>query len=210
MIPALVADEVRETLVDYLRTTWALSDRQLERALFEFLQGRGPDSAGGNSSMFRGPYLRMRLPFAPKPPDATVPLEVHPPYPPYLHQLEAWQRLSSLGGRTPQATLVTTGTGSGKTECFLYPILDHCFRHRDEAGIKAIILYPMNALASDQGRRIAEIIHKDERLSGRLRVGLFVGGDGSNPEMGATTIIDKKEQLRVPPPPTDEALQGGG
>ena len=50
-------------------------------------------------------------------------------------------------GRT---TLVSTGTGSGKTECFLYPIVSTCLSLRDAAvpqGVSAVIVYPMNALA---------------------------------------------------------------
>ena len=50
------------------------------------------------------------------------------------------------------STLVATGTGSGKTESFLYPILDHC-KNVGRRGIKAIVIYPMNALATDQARR---------------------------------------------------------
>ena len=42
-------------------------------------------------------------------------------------------------------TVIATGTGSGKTECFLYPILDHCRRQTGSKGIKAILIYPMNA-----------------------------------------------------------------
>ncbi len=199
MIPALVAQEIRETVLDYLRTTWALSDRKLERALFDFLEGKAGDPS---SSIFRGPYLRLRLPFSPTPPDAPIPLDIHPSYPPYLHQLQAWQRLSSRDGAEPQPTLVTTGTGSGKTECFLYPLLDHCYRaqQRGEGGIKAIVLYPMNALAADQARRFAEIISADERLDGRLRVGMYVGGDGTNREMSSDAVIDRKEQLQKNPP----------
>lgn len=52
---------------------------------------------------------------------------------------------------------MTTGTGSGKTECFLLPILDHVLRARrtGHSGMKALILYPMNALANDQAARLA-------------------------------------------------------
>lgn len=204
MIPFLVANEIRESILDYLRTTWALSDRELEKALFAFLEGKAYGDQPGDpaASIFRGPYLRLRLPFSPKPTDAAVPLDIHPDYEPYLHQLHAWQRLSSKDGAEPQATLVTTGTGSGKTECFLYPLLDHCYRaqERGEGGIKAIVLYPMNALAADQARRFAEIIHKDTRTSGKLRVGMYVGGNGRSREMGASAVIDHKEQLRKNPP----------
>jgi len=199
MIPALVAQEIRETILDYLRTTWALSDRKLEQSLFQFLEGKAGDPA---TSIFRGPYLRLRLPFSPKPADAPVPLDIHPPYDPYLHQLQAWQRLSSRDGAEPQATLVTTGTGSGKTECFLYPLLDHCHRARErgEGGIKAIVLYPMNALAADQARRFAEVIHGDPRTSGKLRVGMYVGGNGRSREMTPDGVIDHKDILRKNPP----------
>ena len=69
MIPALVADEIRETVLDYPRTTWALSNRDLETALFRFLEGKDDPATG----IFKGPYLTLRLPFAPKPPDAPIP-----------------------------------------------------------------------------------------------------------------------------------------
>jgi DEAD/DEAH box helicase domain-containing protein len=192
MIPWVVARELRATLLDYLRSTWGIADRQLEAALFEFL--------AGPHGLFQGPYLRLSLPFAPAPADAAIPLDIAPPYPPHLHQLQAWQRLSSRG-QTPQATLITTGTGSGKTECFLFPLLDHAARARaaGQGGIKAIVLYPMNALAADQAGRFAETIFKDERLRG-LRVGLFVGGEGQHKEMGRDHVVDDNDRLRAEPP----------
>lgn len=82
----------------------------------------------------------------------------------YVHQEEAI--LSILEGKT---TVVSTGTGSGKTEAFLIPILDHCLKHPGP-GVKALIIYPMNALANDQVRRI-------EKATADVPVtsGLFVG-----------------------------------
>ncbi|MGZ6321964.1 MAG: DEAD/DEAH box helicase, partial [Ktedonobacterales bacterium] len=146
MIPLLAANEIRDTVLDYLRSTWQLADKNLEAALLKFLSGP--------HGMFKGPWVRVALPFAQAPDDAPIPLDIRPSYRPYLHQLLAWQRLSSRDGHEPEATIVTTGTGSGKTECFLYPVLDHTYRalQRGEKGIKAIILYPMNALAADQAR----------------------------------------------------------
>lgn len=35
----------------------------------------------------------------------------------------------------PRATLITTGTGSGKTECFLFPLLDHALRESLAGGV---------------------------------------------------------------------------
>ena len=54
--------------------------------------------------------------------------------------------------------VVTTGTGSGKTESFLLPIINHLLREQEagtlSAGVRAIIIYPMNALANDQMKRM--------------------------------------------------------
>lgn len=72
---------------------------------------------------------------------------------------------------------MATGTGSGKTECFLYPILEYCYRHRGENGIKALIIYPMNALAADQAKRMAELINSSLELKeAKVRVCMYVGG----------------------------------
>jgi ATP-dependent helicase YprA (DUF1998 family) len=59
--------------------------------------------------------------------------------------------------------VVATGTGSGKTECFLLPIIDHLLRERDAGtlrrpGVRALLLYPMNALANDQVKRLRRLL----------------------------------------------------
>ena len=134
MLPLTVAHEVRAALLSYLRTTFAFRDQALEHRLFAFLEH--PEHG-----LFRGPFIDLRLPFRKAAADAALPLDVVPPYRPYAHQLRAWQRLSSRD-RAPESTLVTTGTGSGKTECFLYPLLDHaaCEARAGRRGIKAIVL----------------------------------------------------------------------
>lgn len=124
MIPSVVAKQVRETVLDYLRTTFALADKELERALFEFLNGP--------TGLFKGPYVDIRLPFRKRDEGERIPLDIKPEFEPYKHQVKSFQRLYSRDGHQPQHTLVTTGTGSGKTECFLYPILDHCWRNKEK------------------------------------------------------------------------------
>jgi DEAD/DEAH box helicase domain-containing protein len=116
-------------------------------------------------------------------------------YPPFAHQEQAWQRLAS--DRQAANTLVATGTG--KTECFLYPVLDHCQRVGGR-GIKAIVIYPMNALATDQAKRFAKDIHLQPALKG-LHMGLFVGDDGQgNKLMTPDQVITDKTALRNDPP----------
>ena len=92
---------------------------------------------------------------------------------PHAHQAQAFARLA---GSAPRSTIVATGTGSGKTECFLYPVLEHCRQERKAGrkGIKAILIYPMNALATDQAGRLAKEILTRPGLSD-ITAGLYVG-----------------------------------
>lgn len=70
---------------------------------------------------------------------------------PYIHQVESW--ISTL--KDNKSILVTTGTGSGKTECFMLPVLHDIFVNSPNSqGINAIFLYPLNALIGSQKKRM--------------------------------------------------------
>ncbi len=76
----------------------------------------------------------------------------------YTHQAAAIK--AALEGRN---LLIATGTGSGKTECLLFPAIELLLRERaagtlDQPGVRALLLYPMNALANDQVRRFRELL----------------------------------------------------
>jgi len=74
----------------------------------------------------------------------------------YRHQVEAIGK-----ARADQSLVVTTGTGSGKSMCFFVPIIDACIRARrakEAKGTRAIIVYPMNALANSQLKEITELL----------------------------------------------------
>src|SRR5690348_6417652 len=81
--------------------------------------------------------------------------------PPYRHQSDAIKN-SLIDGKN---LLVMTGTGSGKTESFLLPILGKLAREaqenpsafRDQFAVRALILYPMNALVNDQLGRLRSL-----------------------------------------------------
>ncbi|HAJ4486575.1 TPA: DEAD/DEAH box helicase, partial [Escherichia coli] len=149
-------------------------------------------------TLLKGPYLSAQLPFR----KSDLPLNFFPnltlPFPPHAHQARAFQR---LGSDAPQPTLVATGTGSGKTECFMFPLLNHC-AGASQAGVKAIIIYPMNALATDQASRFAKTIASDPQLHGKVTVGLFVGDSEIEPskKMSAEKVITCKHTLRESPP----------
>ena len=68
---------------------------------------------------------------------------------PYKHQAESWKAL-----REGKSIVVTSGTSSGKTECFMYPVISDLFEQGNTNAIEAIFLYPLNALMEDQKRRL--------------------------------------------------------
>ncbi|HET9646816.1 MAG TPA: DEAD/DEAH box helicase, partial [Microlunatus sp.] len=180
LLPTVQARNVRDSLVDYLTTTFALTDADVGDALDRFLV----DPVTG---MFKGPYVRLRLPFRPADVGWRDHLEWYEGFPPYGHQAAAFARLASARDgkdRRPEPTLVTTGTGSGKTEAFLYPIIDHVLRARRAGvtGIKALILYPMNALANDQAQRLATILTNHPVLQS-VTAALYTGQKGDKPRI---------------------------
>lgn len=83
-------------------------------------------------------------------------------YPPYKHQARSWQALQeTTANGDPKSIVVTTGTGSGKTECFMLPLVEDLIRQkkRGQAGkVQAIFLYPLNALMEDQKERLEKLM----------------------------------------------------
>ena len=198
MIPSLVARELKASIVEYLATTFALSDDEAYQALTDFLLDE-------DDGIFRGPYLRVRVPFVDASVDADFGVSWTPAgFQPYAHQLVAWQRLAGRG-RVPKPTLVTTGTGSGKSEAFLVPAIDHAIwaREAGQRGIKALILYPMNALVTDQERRIAAMLTDPAARAAGVRGGVWIGDDGSmrpRRDMDGSHLISDPAALQDDPP----------
>ena len=155
-------------------------------------------------------------------------------YPPYRHQVEMMEK-AFVDGRN---TVITSGTGSGKTESFLLPVLtqiyeeaktwkpvsnpnptwfehtpyEPCQRHGEnrKAAVRAMILYPMNALVEDQMARLRKALdsdlvrkHFDTFLGGnRIYFGRYNGetiGQKSysilNTNCNHTTLNEKRERL---------------
>ncbi|MEU2947797.1 DEAD/DEAH box helicase [Nocardiopsis alba] len=186
MYPTLAAAEVRRNITQYLSTTFALADEPVRESLESFFN----DPVQG---IFRGPYLRVRTPFRKTDDSWQQYFDWYPAwFHPYLHQVKAFQRLSSLD-KSPEPTLITTGTGSGKTESFLYPVLDHCRRARaaGKRGVKAILLYPMNALATDQADRIDGLL-ADPELS-QVTAGLYIG---DTPSIDYKRVVTSRGEIR--------------
>ncbi|MEN3951261.1 DEAD/DEAH box helicase [Iodidimonas sp. SYSU 1G8] len=92
-------------------------------------------------------------------------------------RLHRHQEQALRGASEGKNYLVATGTGSGKTEAFLYPLIDRLLRepNRSAPGVRAILIYPLNALATDQlFYRIAPLLLRDLGDPG-IRFGRFTG-----------------------------------
>ncbi len=194
MLPSLIAREIKSELENFLCssfpvTTAGFLGKNDEGLIEQFLLGEG---AEGN--LLKGPWLEVKLPFRTALGNASPLSKIQLGFAPYMHQQRAFERLAAA---KPQSTLVATGTGSGKTECFLYPILNYCLQER-RPGIKAIIVYPMNALATDQARRFAKEV---AGLTPKLTVGMFTGDGGSDTRvMSPDQVITNHDTLRDNPP----------
>ena len=197
MLPLQQAREVRDSVIEYIKATFRFKEKDVSDAFYRFIEDK-------QNGLFKGPYISLKTPFvsATTEESANIPLDIAPSFPPYKHQLQAFKQLSMKNGHKPEPTLLTTGTGSGKTECFLYPILDYCYhcnQYERQMGVKVIILYPMNALATDQAKRFAETIWNDSRLKDRVTAGLFVGEGVDAKEyprdMGEDHIIENRDAI---------------
>ena len=191
MIPSVLASQLIKGTKDFLSTTFPSSTP----AFFEMMDRFVNDE----DKLFKGPYISVALPFRKGSATARYfPNTLNENFKPFYHQELAFKR---LGGEVPKPTLVATGTGSGKTEAFMYPILDYCFKNRDKKGIKAIIIYPMNALATDQAKRFAKAISSTESLN-KTTVGLYIGSAEQNPHkrMSEDYVITDKDILGDNPP----------
>jgi hypothetical protein len=156
---------IRDSYLRYLKTIYPFQDRDLRDQFWQALEQ--PDM------VVKGPLLEASPPFQTGRsiaqligagvlhPDfqelCSEPLPLQRPL--YLHQEQAVVKAVRDG----RNLVVATGTGSGKTEAFLIPILDHLLRERAagtlSAGVRALLLYPMNALANDQLKRLRRVLH---------------------------------------------------
>jgi ATP-dependent helicase YprA (DUF1998 family) len=156
--PVELAKLVEERYRRYLRTTFYFRDPVLRSSFEQALLGSG--------HLYKGPFLESTPVFkkglSPRQlfqellgtvPESAFLAAVQDDRPLYKHQEEAIRRV--FAGRN---VVIATGTGSGKTEAFLYPILLHLYREFIAKelcpGVRALVLYPMNALANDQRDRL--------------------------------------------------------
>lgn len=187
--PITIVDQVIEEYKSYLLTEFRARDEKLRKALEEaltrplflaqesFFQAHRPFKSGKTWEEL-GLDKRLAQTMEKRSGSKTA----------YLHQSESISHLLSSDA-TP--LVVTTGTGSGKTECFLLPVIQNAiedsvnFKRR---GLTAILVYPMNALANDQEMRIKEYLQD----SGHTHIKVE--------RYDRSTKQDKREEMRKNPP----------
>ena len=173
--PIVFTDRVVSSFLRYQLTAYPSADSRLDKQMRDLLSLAKTRA----TPLLKGPYLTLSRPFSQgcavqkliddgllhpllreRMPSAIQNV--------YQHQEEAIRSIES--GKT---TLISTGTGSGKTECFLYPVISRCLKLRDAGaapGIVAVLVYPMNALAEDQLLRLRGL------LAGTgISFGMYVG-----------------------------------
>ncbi len=123
--------------------------------------------------------------------------------PPYRHQAAAIEAIVSDG----RSLALTTGTGSGKTESFLLPILSKLAIEsatRPESfgqpSVRTVLLYPMNALVNDQLGRL-RLFFGDAAVSGMFmewskRPARFARYTSRTPYPGVRTTAKDQDRLR--------------
>ena len=170
--PAKASSNIKEEFIDYIATTHAFANPSLQEQFVKELR----------ANIARGPLLEIKDVFKSGKSieemieDADCPLsplfrelesgkpndKLHKHKLPitrklYLHQEKAIRAI--VGGNN---AVVSTGTGSGKTNCFLIPVLNELLREKEQdtlgKGVRALFIYPMNALANDQMKNIREIL----------------------------------------------------
>jgi len=171
--PITFTENVIDDFLRYQLTTYPFADPDLYRQLKALL--RLDESR--DTPLRKGPFISLSRPFKQ---GASVEQMVadgvfHPQMRkliPFSH-IRAHQEQAIRSIRDGMATLVSTGTGSGKTEAFLYPIISRCLELQDAGappGVAAVLVYPMNALAEDQLDRLRDLL-----AGSGISFGMYVG-----------------------------------
>jgi superfamily II DNA or RNA helicase len=207
MNPIYLTQRLKRALTQYLLTTYDVNrdgqNAELRSAMREAFEAE--------NALFAGPFLELSLPYErgrsideliydgvlspkmrtlKKPP---IPFDA----PLYVHQERAVERV--MQGRS---IIVSSGTGSGKTEAFLIPILNDLLLD-SRPGVRAVLIYPLNALVNDQLDRLRKLLDGTAITFGRYTSELAQTDKEAQKQLGAewdrisrTGEITSREQIR--------------
>lgn len=195
-------------LTDAILSLWATGDKEMQD-YFKFLLSKEPIMAdavfqntfpweqhkltfGETSIVFQEEFISALSSIKDK--DFQFPEDRHP----YKHQLESWRMLLNKN----KSIAVTTGTGSGKTECFMLPVLQDIHQNcKNQQGINAIFLYPLNALIASQRKRMHAWCSALDGVKYALLTGDTPNKESSKEKKKkALPELVSREQIRETPP----------
>jgi len=194
--PLRVTKAIRESYTRYLTSTFRLRDEKLRELFYQeagkfwfingpILEATPPFKSGYylkdliNEGLLDNDVYKLTSPNYVERnsrKEQTNPLHALRTNPLYSHQEKAIRKI--LSGRN---VVIASGTSSGKTECFLLPIYNHLLNEYKEGkltpGVRALLLYPMNALVNDQLHRLREIarIMEKEMPDVQITFGRYIG-----------------------------------
>ena len=182
--PVHFAHGVCDEFLRYLFSAFPLSDPELAEQARRLLER--PSSL--DIPLVQGPFVSLSEAFAKGEAISTLSSTgiLHHVMPGLISYPTMWKHQQQVFEAVKKGNhvLVATGTGSGKTEAFLYPIVDDLLRQRDQgisSGLTAILIYPMNALANDQLDRLRDML----------------GGTGITFGLWVGTTPDKEQDVSV-------------
>ena len=196
-------DRIRQRYENYLKTSFYFKDPDLRESFEAALQEEGtllngpfPEIARGFKRGLNARTLAQKC--FPRQSECLLPALIDRPL--YMHQ----ERAVRTTYQDQQNIVVATGTASGKTESFLYPILFELYRQHlkgelGEPGVRAMILYPMNALANDQRERLGELCRELDRAGSEFQptFGQYIGQTPKNLRDTPRNAIGRAEE-RLP------------
>ena len=159
-LPIAASKDVTNKYLRYLRTIFSIKDPIYQKQLDSLLQDGKLFSNGPflevTDSFEKGDCIEQMI-LQNKLPKGFRRLNINLTRPLYRHQQKSIEQV--LSGKN---VVVSTGTGSGKTESFLLPLLASIIREQERGtlnpGVRALLIYPMNALANDQMERLRGLI----------------------------------------------------
>lgn len=163
MNPRVTTDKIRTDYKNYIASILSVKDEEITNLAHNAVR---------RTEFVKGPYLETTLPFVEgkslkelvgegliSKEFAVMGKSVH--YEDWklrIHQEQALRHIITK----QRNMVVSTGTGSGKTECYLYPIFNALMREKEEGtldpGVRALLIFPMNALANDQQKKLRKLL----------------------------------------------------
>ncbi len=192
MDPIITKNTIEQEYRDYLISILTVRNNEITQKAEQAIK---------KSTFVKGPYLETTPPFKTgrslrdlhkegilSGEFEKIASEIHYDRALYLHQETAIRKITSEG----KNIIVATGTGSGKTECYFLPIFDSLMKQAEEgtlnSGVQALLLFPMNALANDQLKKLRQLLAHYPQIT----FGRYTGESSFDDEESARREYEQK------------------